>query len=62
MTADARLGLSPTIAREIAAGMDSLVAWGLLELEDSRFELTAAGRARLEARSGGGAVGLSRVR
>ena len=53
-----RLGLSSTIASEIAAGMDSLASSGLLELEDERFSLTAAGRARLAARSGGGAVGL----
>lgn len=53
-----RLGLSATVAPEIAAGMDSLVACGLLTLEENRFSLTEAGRARLEARAGSGAVNL----
>lgn len=49
-----RLGLSPTIAPEIAAGMDSLLRAGLLALEDDEFVLTDAGRMRLDARSGSG--------
>ncbi len=53
-----RLGLSPTIASEIAAGMDSLVGSGLLELEKGRFSLTEAGRVRLGARSGSAAMNL----
>lgn len=47
----ARLGLSPTIAPEIAAGMDSLVRSGLLDLEEGLFTLTEAGRTRLECRA-----------
>lgn len=47
-----RLGLSASIAPEIAAGMDSLVNSGLLNLEDGHFSLTDAGRVRLEKRSG----------
>lgn len=52
-----RLGLSRTIAPEIAAGMDSLVGSGLLELDEGRLSLTEAGRVRLEARSGSGVTG-----
>jgi hypothetical protein len=47
-----RLGLSPSIAPEIAAGMDSLVTAGLLDLEEDRFSLTEAGRVRLANRAG----------
>ena len=50
-----RLGLSPSIAAQVAEGMTSLVDDGLLVLEGDRFTLTSAGRHRLDARAGRGA-------
>lgn len=54
-----RLGLSPSIAPEIAAGMDGLVRGGWLTLDEHRFALTEAGAKRLRERSG--EVGVTRV-
>ena len=49
-----RLGLSRTIAAEVAAGMQPLVDAGLLALEEDRLLLTDGGRRRLRDRSGEG--------
>lgn len=53
-----RLGLSRTIASEMAAGMDSLVTAGLLKVEEDCFHLTDSGRDRLERRAGTGIADL----
>jgi DNA-binding IclR family transcriptional regulator len=47
-----RLGLSPSIAAQVAEGMSSLVDSGLLVQEGDRFSLTPMGRQRLDARAG----------
>ena len=44
-----RLGLSQSLAEDVAEGMNALVLMGLLDrTEDARFLVTAAGRSRLE--------------
>lgn len=53
-----RLGLSDSIAGEIATGMESLVTSGLLVVEEGSFHLTDTGRDRLERRAGTGILDL----